>query len=217
MDGLNTIYGIIGVRYARNCHPSDLWVKYPTSSKYVPKFIKEHGEPDVIEVRQTFNDSLQAREWESKVIRRMRMVKSKRWLNKKDPKGKFYNVGSHTEETKQKMSELKKGEKNPNYGKTPSESTKQKISESKKGKKSPMYGKTHSESTKQKLSESLKGTITALNIETGEVFRISKELYHSRRDIYFAITSKVFKEWKEKQHTILNEEHRETVNTNIFK
>ena len=33
-------------------------------------------------MRQTFNDSLQAREWEEKVIRRIDAVKSDRWLNK---------------------------------------------------------------------------------------------------------------------------------------
>lgn len=38
--------------------------------------------------------------------------------------------------------------------------------------------------------------VTALNIETGEVHRITKELYYSRRDIYFHPKSKVFKEWK---------------------
>lgn len=42
----------------------------------------------------------------------------------------------------------------------------------------------------------VKGMMTALNIETGEVHRITKELYYSRRDIYFHNTSKVFKEWK---------------------
>jgi hypothetical protein len=34
--------------------------------------VKGIGEPDVVEVRQVFDDSFQAREWEHKVIRRMR-------------------------------------------------------------------------------------------------------------------------------------------------
>lgn len=45
--------------------------------------------------------------------------------------------------------------------------------------------------------------VTALNIETGEVHNIPSELYHSRRDIYFAISSKVFKEWKQQQEVIV--------------
>ena len=75
------ISGIIGVRFARNCHPNDLWATYFTSSKQVKVFREEHGEPDVIEVRQTFNDSLQAREWEHKVLRRIRVIKEDKWLN----------------------------------------------------------------------------------------------------------------------------------------
>ena len=50
----------------------------------------------------------------------------------------------------------------------------------------------------------VKGMMTALNIETGEVHRITKELYHSRKDIYFHPTSKVFKEWKSKKETNKN-------------
>ena len=42
----------------------------------------------------------------------------------------------------------------------------------------------------------VKGMVTALNIETGEAHRITKELFYSRRDIYFHNASKVFQEWK---------------------
>ena len=42
-------------------------------------------------------------------------------------------------------------------GKKLSEETKHKISESKKGEKNPMYGKKHNEETKAKMSEALKG------------------------------------------------------------
>lgn len=71
-----------GVRFARNCHSGDLWTSYFTSSKHVKAFREEHGEPDVVEVRQTFNDSLQAREWEHKVLRRLNVMGNDRWLNK---------------------------------------------------------------------------------------------------------------------------------------
>jgi hypothetical protein len=42
----------VGVRYAKDCHPSDLFVTYFTSSDYVAEYIKEHGMPDIIEVRK---------------------------------------------------------------------------------------------------------------------------------------------------------------------
>lgn len=59
--------------------------------------------------------------------------------------------------TRQKMSEARKGEKNPMFGKTISEEHKQKISETHKGEKHHMFGKKHSDELKQKLSEALKG------------------------------------------------------------
>ena len=57
---------------------------------------------------------------------------------------------NHSEEYKEKMSELMKGENNPFYGKYHSEEGKRKMSESHKGTKL-------SEETKQKMSESHKG------------------------------------------------------------
>jgi hypothetical protein len=83
-------------------------VKYPTSSKYVAKYREDHGEPDVIEVRQTFNDSLQARDWERKVIRRMNAVQDDRWLNRIEPGKKFFNAG-HSEETRARISAANRG------------------------------------------------------------------------------------------------------------
>ena len=143
--GLNLISGITGVRYARGCHPSDLWTKYFTSSKYVLRFREEHGEPDVIEIRQTFNDSLQAREWEEKVLRRMNVVKDERWINRQNRNKEFMNLGGYTLslETRRKQSTAQKGRKH-------SEETRKKISEVQKG-------KTISLETRRKQSESRKG------------------------------------------------------------
>jgi len=60
----------------------------------------------------------------------------------------------HSEETRKKMSEARKGENHPMYGKTHSEETRKKMSESQKGENNPMYGKTLSEKTRKKISES---------------------------------------------------------------
>lgn len=57
---------------------------------------------------------------------------------------------THTEETKQKMSEASKGEKNNMYGKPLSDEHKQKISQS-------LKGKPTSEQSKKKMSEAKKG------------------------------------------------------------
>lgn len=76
-----------GVRYAKDCHPDDLWKTYFTSSIYVAKYVKEHGNPDIIQVRKTFsgNSSVeQARLWEHKVLRRMKVIIRKDYLNQSD-------------------------------------------------------------------------------------------------------------------------------------
>lgn len=57
------------------------------------------------------------------------------------------NRGKHSEETKQKMSEV-------HLGKTHTEESKRKNSESNRGEKHHMYGKTLSDEHKQKISES---------------------------------------------------------------
>lgn len=102
-----------GVRYSKNCHPSDLWIKYFTSSKYVNDFRKEHGEPDIIQIRKTFSCVDKARNWETKVLKRMNVIKEEKWLNKTDNisidpycalKGTLSHIGKkRSEETRQKM------------------------------------------------------------------------------------------------------------------
>jgi hypothetical protein len=82
--------------------------------------------------------------------------------------------GKHSEETIQKMSETKTGEKNPMWGEKHneesrqrmseaqvghivSEETRRKISEAQLGEKNHMFGKSPSDETRQKLSESRLG------------------------------------------------------------
>ena len=67
------------------------------------------------------------------------------------------SVGKHSQETKSKISESRKGNKNWNYGKRFSEEHKRKISESQKGIKNHNYGKHPTEETRQKLSETRAG------------------------------------------------------------
>lgn len=71
-----------GVRYAKNCHPSDLWTKYFTSSKVIQDFRKLNGDPDVIQIRKIFLCKEDAAIWEHKVLRRLRVNLNDKWLNK---------------------------------------------------------------------------------------------------------------------------------------
>ena len=65
--------------------------------------------------------------------------------------------GMPSEETRQKMSEARRGENHPMYGKQHTEETRRKQSEAMKGEKNHQYGKTPSEETRQKQSEANKG------------------------------------------------------------
>ena len=64
----------------------------------------------------------------------------------------------HTEDTRKKMSEAKKGRPSWNKGlhNIYSYETRKKLSEAKKGDKNPLFGKTLTEETRRKISESLK-------------------------------------------------------------
>lgn len=70
-----------GVRYAKDCDPSDLFISYFTSSKHVKHYINKHGTPDIIQVRKTFNDIQSAINWESKVLNRLNVKERNDFLN----------------------------------------------------------------------------------------------------------------------------------------
>ena len=71
-----------GVRFAKKCHPSDLWVKYFTSSKHVKEFREIYGEPDIIQIRKTFSNQKSAQIWETRVLQKMNVIGDERFLNK---------------------------------------------------------------------------------------------------------------------------------------
>lgn len=79
-----------GVRWAKNCDPADLWVSYFTSSKYVKDYAKRYGDPDVIEVRKTFDSVNAGRAWEHRVLTRLRVSKRTNYLNVSSGSAKFY-------------------------------------------------------------------------------------------------------------------------------
>ena len=70
-----------GGKFGKGADPALFWVNYFTSSKYVKNIRDEFGEPDVREIRKTFESKESAAEWERKVIRRLGAVKSNRWIN----------------------------------------------------------------------------------------------------------------------------------------
>lgn len=138
-----------GVRYAKNCNPSDLWKTYFTSSKHVKYFRELHGEPDVIQIRRTFADAASAKKWEASVLRKMNVMNEDRFLNK-SVNGEFLKEGPQSREHVEKrtkasvITRLKRG----NY--VPSEKTKLKISASMKGISKP-FSAEHAESIRIRM------------------------------------------------------------------
>lgn len=131
-----------GVRYSKTCNPSDLWVSYFTSSKYVKQFIMEHGEPDLVTIRRRFTNPQSARKWEHTVCRRLDVAANNKWINLHNGGEKFMCNG-HSQETRAKLSKASKGRVvsqasrerigNLNRGKKLSKQTRDKLSKSRMG------------------------------------------------------------------------------------
>jgi hypothetical protein len=73
-----------GVRYAKGCNPEEFWVSYFTSSDFVNQYVEKHGDPDVRIIRKKFNNPDQARLWESKVLKRLKVANRIDFLNKNE-------------------------------------------------------------------------------------------------------------------------------------
>ena len=130
-----------GVRYSKNSNPNELWKTYFTSSEYVTEFRKLNGEPDIILIRKQFNDPQKARLWEHKVLKKMKVVDNKNWLNKTD------NI-CFDSELMSEIGKTKIGELNNFYGKLHSEKTKEKLSDIQKS--------LMTEEKRKKISDSIK-------------------------------------------------------------
>ncbi len=71
-----------GVQYGKKANPKNLWSTYFTSSDRVKAFREVNGEPDVIQIRQTFSCQLKAKQWEDRVIGKMLKQNKMVWLNR---------------------------------------------------------------------------------------------------------------------------------------
>lgn len=191
-----------GVRYAEKtkclyetgCHPDDLWNTYFTTSEKVKDFRNEYGEPDIIEVRKTFNNANDAIKWEEKVLHKIGVLNNNKWLNE--------NVSGAIQ--------IKRGKDHPWYGKKHSKETKKKMSEWQQGEKSPRFGTHHSEETKQKMSESQKE-----KTKSKETKERMKEAWIERKKRGFSeeTRKRMSKSHKGKKHPISEETKRKISET----
>lgn len=115
-----------GVRFGKRANPKDLWTKYFTSSKVVASMRIEVGEPDVIQVRQVFSSARAACDWETRVLRRMKVIKRDDFLNEAYCTAEGSLRTSLSKEARAKIGAASKGRKTF-LGRKHSEATKEKL------------------------------------------------------------------------------------------
>lgn len=135
-----------GVRYAKNCSPDDFWVKYFTSSPSVSAMRLLYGDPDIKQIRKIFSARDQARQWETRVLKKMKVVVREDFFNKNDVPAPPINNRVMTQSTKEKIG-------NSNRGKPKSEEHKQKIKAARSKQTNTRKGVPMAEETKQKIRE----------------------------------------------------------------
>lgn len=124
---LNKFY--YGARWAKNSSPNDLWVTYFTSSRHVHQFREQFGEPDVVQIRKTFDDPQKCKDYELKVLTKLNVLNNDRWLNK-NINGAFLPHGKQSSEhVKKRMSLIVEARKRNDTYKH-SDETKAKIGKS---------------------------------------------------------------------------------------
>jgi hypothetical protein len=163
-----------GFRSANKVDPhEDLWKQYFTSSPNVQKLIEETGVDSFdAEVRRVFETKEQAVAWETKVLRRCKVLHDPKWINQ--------NVAGYiipTVESNKKISDFHKGKPKSesqkekiresnigkNKGKRPTAEHRLKNSNANKGQNNPRFGAIVSEETRRKISEAKKGKQVAHN------------------------------------------------------
>ena len=124
-----------------------------------------HDKFEVIRHFDIANTKEQLDELEDLYICMYNTMNPKYGYNKK--RGGSY--GKHSDESKKKMSEKRKGYKD-------SDETKKRKSEARKGSKNPQYGKPRTEEEKRKQSEAMKGKLTgSKNGKARKVYQYTKD------------------------------------------
>ena len=154
-----------GVKYSKNCKPTDLWTTYFSSSKRVKLLIEQYGIDSFRhQVRKTFASKDAAILWEKKVLRRLKVLQKKEWLNSNvagaisndiHPKG--MKGKRHSDVTKDKLSKHRRGiSYDELYGSEKANEERAKRSEAHRGKikeylKGKSYEQIHGEEKAKEL------------------------------------------------------------------
>jgi hypothetical protein len=166
----NRVY--YGMRAANKVDPEqDLWQHYFTSSPKVQQLIEETGQDSFdIEIRRVFNTKEQAVAWETRVLRRCKVLQDDRWINQNvagyviptpESNKKISDYWKGKPKSKEQIEKIRQGNIGKNKGRIQSEEHRRKNSEANKGCNNPRYGVEVSENTRQKIGEANKGKIPA--------------------------------------------------------
>lgn len=170
-----------GVRYGKGCNPTDLWVKYFTSSIYVDEFRKKYGEPDIIQIRKIFNTIKAAIDWEICVLRRLKLHETPHFLNKSCAGAIYYD-----EEVVDKIRQRALGNK-----KTLGYTNEYRLKNGMKLLTGKPKGSKHTEKAKKERSERLKGKPVHPNLKYSGGYKHTQEIKNkishlaNDRPVYF--------------------------------
>ena len=165
-----------GLRTANKVSPQeDLWIHYFTSSPKVHKLIEETGKDSFLtEIRQVFDSTEKAVNWEPRVLRRCKVLHDPKWINQ--------NIAGYivpTEESNKKISDFHKDKPKTDEHKRnlslsqkgkPKKSTvyqskeyRENMSKIKSGEGNGMFGKNQTDDAKKKIGEKNRVHMTGEN------------------------------------------------------
>lgn len=183
-----------GARWANGCQPSDLWSLYFTSSKVVKKLIKEDGKESFdFKIRKVFSSKKECRDWERRVLVRLKVKKKEEWLNEGYGSVPDQTGFRHSKETREKMSKSHMGisrpmpfliERNKDKSIFTSEVRRKGVETKRRNGTlgNGMLGKKHSPESIQKMSANRKGKGGASpSEETRKKQSLARSLYWKRK------------------------------------
>lgn len=192
----------IGRQTGVNCHPTNLWKSYFTSSKYVKKFREEYGEPDVIECRWVFDDITECCRAEDRLLMRLNVgFDNKKFLNKR-PGQMWHNHGANFNRVPGEAA-AKTYPDGVSIGRVSVEDPRWATGEivglsngiktgrneiKNKNISKALTGKKKSPEHIQNLSNSRKGTVLAFDKETGNVVHVCSEEFKQNKKRYEGAT-----------------------------
>jgi hypothetical protein len=163
-----------GVRSANRVEPADdLWNHYFTSSPKIQQLIEETGKDSFdVEVRQVFDSKEQAVLWETRVLRKCKVLEDDRWINQnvagyivptEESRKKisdYHKDKPKSDEHRQKLSAAQKGKPKVN-SKNQTPEYRALMSKLKSGVNNPMYGKGCTPERAAKIGAANKGKVPA--------------------------------------------------------